>query len=34
MIALFVELNMWQVSSEYNIFPETNSNSADTQSYR
>lgn len=31
MIARFVELNMWQVSSEYYIFPETNSNNADAQ---
>lgn len=31
MIARFVELNTWQVSSEYYIFPETNTNNADTQ---
>lgn len=26
MIAVFVELNLWQVSSEYHTFPEINSN--------
>lgn len=30
MIAMFVGLKMWQVSSEYNIFSETNSNNADS----